>query len=255
MPARPSKGVEVPLVGWAIAGAGPIAVAAILVPLREELVSTNLALILVVIVELAAIAGGRGAGVLAAITAALSYDFFLTKPYLKLRIDKADDLETALILLAIGLVVGQLAVVARRRRVAAARGSDEVQRLHRVAGQAATGAPVADLVLAVEAELSGLLRLRDCRFERTPDEGAALPRLERNGAISGVHFRRFVGEEFALPTDGVELPVLGRGRAFGRFLLVPDPNEGASLEERFVAVALSDQLGAAMAAEESLSNS
>src|SRR5581483_1915176 len=40
-----SRGIEVPLVGWALAGFGPIVVAAALVPLREELVSTNLALI------------------------------------------------------------------------------------------------------------------------------------------------------------------------------------------------------------------
>ena len=54
--------------------------------------------------------------------------------------------------------------------------------------------------------------------------------------------------EFALPAEGVELLVLGRGRELGRFVLEPDPNEGASLEERIVAVALSDQLGAALAA-------
>ena len=243
-----SRGIEVPLVGWALAGFGPIVVAAALVPLREELVSTNLALILVVVVALSAIAGGRGPGLLAAVIAAMSYDFFLTKPYLHLRIDNADDLETALILLVIGLVVGQIVVVARRRRIAAALGSDEIQRLHRVAEQAAAGAPIDDIVLAVNAELTGLLHLRDCSYEAQPSPSAELPRIERDGRISGVHFRRFAGEEFALPIDGVELLVLGRGKEFGRFVLLPDPERGASLEQRVVAVALSDLLGAALAA-------
>jgi hypothetical protein len=43
--------------------------------------------------------------------------------------------------------------------------------------------------------------------------------------------------------------VLGRGQTFGRLVLEPDPNVGVSIEERVVAVALSDQLGAALAAE------
>ena len=33
----------------------------------------------------------RGAGALAAVISAVSYDFFLTKPYLSLNIDSADD--------------------------------------------------------------------------------------------------------------------------------------------------------------------
>jgi hypothetical protein len=43
--------------------------------------------------------------------------------------------------------------------------------------------------------------------------------------------------------------VLGRGKAFGRLVLVPDLSVGVSIEERVVAVALSDQLGAALAAD------
>src|SRR5262245_57684166 len=86
----------------------PIAVGALLVPLRQEPVSTNLALILVVVVVLAGAVGGRGAGVLAAITATLAFDFFLTQPYLSLHIHSADDVETAVLLLIVGLLVGQL---------------------------------------------------------------------------------------------------------------------------------------------------
>jgi len=233
--------------GWALAVLGPIAVAALLVPLRDELVSTNLALILVVVVVLAAVAGGRAPGAVAAVTAALSYDFFLTRPYLSLSIDSADDVETTLILLAIGLIVGQLVTVARRSRSAASRGADEVARLHRVAELAAGGCGLDDLADAVCRELTGLLDLRSCRFERPP-HGPPLPRLERGGAVVGGQ-RRMVGDEFALPEEGVELPVLGRGQQYGRLVLAPAPGTSASIEERVVAVALSDQLGAAIAAD------
>lgn len=235
-------------IGYVIAGIGPIVVAALLVPVRDDLVNTNLALILVVVVVLAAMAGGRGPGLLAAVVTTMSYDFFLTRPYLSLRIDSTDDIETTVILLVIGLLVGQLVVSARRSRRAAARGADEVARLHRVAEQAASGVPVEDIVRSVETELSGLLGLRECTFERPPF-GSELPLLERTGAISGIRVRRYVGDAFALPVDGVALLVLGRGEEMGRLVLRPNADEGASLEERIVAVALSDQLGAALAAE------
>ena len=55
--------------------------------------------------------------------------------------------------------------------------------------------------------------------------------------------------EFTLPAEGVEIPVLGRGRQVGRLVLEPEPDVGVSLEERIVAIAISDQLGAAVAAE------
>ena len=72
-----------------------------------------------------------------------------------------------------------------------------------------------------------------------------MPRLERNGAVTGATERRFVGGELSLPPE-VELPVLGRGRELGRFVLVSDGLSGASIEARTVAVALSDQLGAVL---------
>jgi K+-sensing histidine kinase KdpD len=234
--------------GFALAGLAPIAVAAALVAVRDEFDAANLALVLVVVVVLAAMLGGRPAGAMAAVVSALSFDFFLTKPYLTLQIDSADDIETMLILLAIGLLVGELVTRARRAQGRAARGADEVARIHRVAELAAGGAEVEDVVLAVEAELTGLLDLSECRFD-TETSAVALPILERNGAVAGAGTtRRFVGGEFALPGDGIQLPVLGRGHQVGRLVLVPSPRSGASLEERVVAVALSDQLGAAIAA-------
>lgn len=60
----------------ALAGIAPIAVGALLVPLREHLGIANLAMILMAVVILTALAGGRIAGAVAAITATLSFDSF-----------------------------------------------------------------------------------------------------------------------------------------------------------------------------------
>lgn len=104
------------VVGLAVGAVGAIAVAALVVPFRDDLDSANLALILVLVVVIAAILGGRRAGALAAITATLSFDFFLVRPYLSMEIESTDDIETALILLGVGLLVGQVASRGRRSR-------------------------------------------------------------------------------------------------------------------------------------------
>ena len=105
--------------------------------LRDHLLNANVALVLVLVVVLAAVGGGRSAGAVAAVSAALSFNFFHTVPYLTLEIDSADDVETTLLLLAVGLAVGQLASYAPPPAAAAARvSSDEIRRIHRVAASA-----------------------------------------------------------------------------------------------------------------------
>lgn len=47
--------------------------------------------------------------------------------------------------------------------------------------------------------------------------------------------------------EGAELLVLARGQPIGRFGLMPEPGTGLSLDQRVVAVALADQVGAVLA--------
>jgi hypothetical protein len=99
--------------------------------------------------------------------------------------------------------------------------------------------------MAAQTELTALLHLRTCRFE-APPFASPLPQLERSGAIPGELRLRQGG--FEIPSEGMELPVLGRGHLLGRFVLDPQPLTGVSLEERVVAVAVADQVGAVLAA-------
>src|SRR3954452_5444083 len=78
--------------GYVVGGLGMLAVALVLVPFRTDIDHANLALLLVVVVVLAAIVGDRSAAVLAAITATICFDFFLTRPYTSMRIESADDI-------------------------------------------------------------------------------------------------------------------------------------------------------------------
>jgi K+-sensing histidine kinase KdpD len=235
-------------VGLAIAGLGPLLVAGVFVPLREHTeVSSNMALVFVIIVVAAAAEGGRVAGAAAAIVSTMFYDFFFTRPFESLKIDRAEDIITTVLLLVIGLVVAELMGLAQRSRVRAEQQRDQEQRVRRVAALAAAGAPIDELVHTVERELAGLLGLQECRYEaRGANEH--LPLIARTGAIEGGR-RRWVGTELSLPAEGAEIPVVGRGRPMGRIVLVPDWEVGVSIDERAIAVTLADQLGAALASE------
>lgn len=229
----------------ALAGLVSIAVAALLVPLRDEIDNTNLALILVLVVTIAAIVGGRVAGAVAAVMSTLAFDFFLTRPYLSVRIDSADDLETAGILLAVGLLVGEVAARGRQSRRAREQAATAIQRVTRVVDRIAHDAPLEEVAAAVKTELTELLALADCWVELPPFTWV-LPRLERGGTIQQSEHRYSEGG-FALPRDGVELPVLERGCEVARLVLLGDPDVTVTIEERVVAVALADQLGSAIA--------
>jgi Domain of unknown function (DUF4118) len=233
--------------GLAIAAFGPLLVSGILVPFRDDLAAANIVLVFVLVVVLAATVGTRVSGAVAAIVSAMSYDFFFTKPYQSLKIDRSDDIQTTVLLLVIGVLVAEIVTFSRRHRRASEQRGDEITRLHRVAELVASNTEAEDVALSVQAELIGLLSLRDCRFETAPF-ASELPALERNGSIAGDH-RHWIGGEYSLPEQGAQIPVLGRGHVYGRLVLVPDLDVGVSIEERIVAVALSDQLGAAFAAD------
>jgi len=236
-------------VGLAIAAFGPLLVAGVLVPFRDDLASANVVLVFVLVVVFGAAAGTRFSGALSAVVAAMSYDFFFTKPYQSLKIENANDLGTTLLLLAIGLVVAEIVAFTRQHRARAETRRDEIQMLRRTAELVAAGTSTDDVLDTVKGELVELLSLVECRYESAPT-ASVLPRIERTGAVDGAH-RRWLGGEFTLPGLGAEIPVVARGQDLGRLVLIPDVSVGVSLEERIVAVALVDQLGAALAADAS----
>ncbi|MGE7385218.1 DUF4118 domain-containing protein [Streptomyces sp. NPDC004126] len=226
--------------------ATPLLVALALVPFRTDLSATNEALILVVAVVAVAASGTRAAGALAALSAAAWYDFFLTEPYQRFAISDGDEIQTAVLLLVVGLIVGQLAVRTRRLRTTVITGAAHLSSLEGSARLAEAGASPDAVVEHVRRELVGLLGLRGCRFEYGTLMGHR-PRLAHDGSL---WFRQGdrITEYTAWPPDGeTELRVVGGGHYYGRFLLEPAPGHPLPSEEaRLVAVALAAQAGAAL---------
>ena len=72
-----------------------------------------------------------------------------------------------MLLLVVGLAVGELAVRGRRARAVAARGRRDLASLQGLGALVAEGEDADYVLLATETELTQLLGLVDCRFEAT----------------------------------------------------------------------------------------
>jgi hypothetical protein len=152
---------------------------------------------------------------------------------------------TELLLLVVGLVVGDLAARGRTQRVAAARGRRHLALLEGVTGLAASGSDPGEVVHEAARELTRLLDLRSCVFTREDPEVTArvLPDGEvRIGEVS------WSTGDLGLPHRGVDLPARGGGAVLGHFVLTPVPGVPVPRDHLAVAVAVADLVGAALAA-------
>lgn len=232
----------------AAAVVAPVAVCALLGVLRALVTNNNAALVLVLVVVAVAATGYRLAGLVAAVVSALSFDFFLTAPYLRFAIAGRDDIETAVLLVLIGLAVTEIALWGRRQQ---ARASTSAGYLHGVVSAARLAAagdtPPSGLVELVGRQIGDVLDLDDCRFDPAPRGEADRPRLQADGSITWRGRTVDVDRE-GLPTlDAIELPVTSAGIERGRFLLVSTSAvRRPDLERRQVAVTLADQAATAV---------
>ena len=169
-------------IGVAIGAPAAIAVGAILTSVRWAVNSVNTALIFMVLVVAVAALGGRAAGAITAVASVMAYDFFHTEPYLSMAIKSRDDIETTVLLLVAGLLVGTIASKARSARHRETATRFEVRRVHRVAEATATGRPPMAVLDVAQDEITALLDLAGCWFEPVPyadDSVAATPGPQR----------------------------------------------------------------------------
>ncbi len=242
-PREPEDGSQ--FIGLAVGVLGSLALSVAMLPLRNHLHNDNMALALVVPVLIAGVIGGRWPGALSAIAAALCFDFFFTQPYQSLRIASGNDIASIVVLLIVAFISAEVGIRARRGGHSARESRTDLDRLYRVIDLAARGGDIEDVVSSARAELIGLFGLIDCAFENTESE-SSLPRLGIRGALEGAQLVA-THTDFLLPPGGVELPVVGRGRVYGRLVLFASESVRASLQKRLVAVAIADELGITLA--------
>jgi K+-sensing histidine kinase KdpD len=232
--------------------AAPLALTAILVPFRTSLPNTDAALALILVVVAVAAFGSRLAGYLAAVSAAVWFDFFLTRPYERFSITRAADIETTVLILVIGVAVTELSVWGHRQQLAATRRAGYLDGINTAAQAVAAGSSAAVLIDDVSRQLVRLLSLRSCTFERGVAGLGRPARLRSDGQVEQP------GRPDILPVDHDGLPtttellVENHGVLQGRFLLTAESHSRPTLEQRLVAVAFADQVGAALAASPSI---
>ncbi len=226
--------------------AAPLALAAVMVPFRASFPNTDAALALILVVVAVAANGYRLAGYLAALSAAVWFDFFLTRPYEELAINRRADIETTVLLLVIGIAVTELAVWGRRQHSAASRRAGYLDGINAAAQAVAAGGSPSDLIEQVSAQLTEVLSLRSCRFQFGVAGLGKPARLLHNGQI--MTGQRTWDVDEGLPADiDTELLAEHGGVLKGRFLMSPAPGARPTMEQRLVAIAFADQVGAALA--------
>ena len=213
--------------------------AASLVAVRDSFGAANVALVLTLVVVLAAVLGGRIAGGVSGVVAALSFNFFFTRPYLTMRVNDWRDVATILLIVAIGLIVGEVSML-RSRRVSETKSYAAALRgLATVTARVAAGDTLAQLVDVIRDSLVDDLGVASVCF----DLGAStqLPTLNRRGGFASTHLVH-AGRGFALPDGGVAVPVAVDGMIRGHLIVQGRRGEAVSLDQRRTIVAMADQL-------------
>lgn len=220
----------------------PILVAALLAAAGTSITTATSALVLVLVVVAFSAIGDRVAGLLAAVSSAVWFDFFLTDPVHRFTISDPDDIEVFVLLVLVGAAVGEIALWGVRQGERAARRRGYLDGVLEAADHAATeGASPEEAARRVCERVSDVLGADSCRYvpDAVPARSAVFllrdGGVERNGVPVDV-------DRDGLPTDSeVVLPVPG-GRSHLRVTAasrVARPNR----EQRRVAVLLADQLG------------
>src|SRR6478609_5513278 len=228
----------------------PLAACGILAPFRDTFANTNAALVLVLLVVAAASTGIRPAGIVAALSSAAGFDYFLTEPYNTLNISDGADIETAVLLLLVGTAVTEVALWGRREQ---ARASREKGYLDGVLGTAATVAAgrssIGELIDHVCRQVVEILQIDGCRFDAGTRSG--LPTLDPTGTVTR-HGRAVDVSRQGLPTDSmIALMVRSGGVTYGQLLLTAATHVvRPSRQQLRVAVTLANQVGAALAGAE-----
>ncbi len=231
----------------AAAAVVPLLACALVVPFRHHVPNTNAALVLVLIVVAAAATGIRVAGIIAAVSSAVWFDFFLAPPYETLHIDNRADIDTAVLLVLVGVAVTEIALWGHRRQAEASRQEGYLNGVTGTAGMVAAGAPRPEpLIESVVDQLVEVLGIDDCRFDSGPV--GDLPQLRRDGTVVR-DSRKIDVDRHGLPTDTeIEVPVQHGGETLGHLLLVASTRIARpSVTQRRIAALLADQVGVALA--------
>jgi len=225
----------------------PLVACGILALFRDTVANTNAALGLVLLVVAAAATGIRLAGIVAALSSAAGFDYFLTEPYNTLSISDRADIETAVLLLLVGAAVTEVALWGRREQARASREQGYLDGVLSTAATVAAGrSSTGELIDQVCRQIVEILQIDSCGFDAGTRSG--LPTLDPTGTVTR-HGRTIDVARQGLPIDSkIALMVQSGGVTYGHLLLTAATRVVRPSQEQLrVAVTLANQVGAALA--------
>jgi K+-sensing histidine kinase KdpD len=236
---------------WVISAsvALPALVCALLATGRSLVSNSAAALILALVIVAAAATGIRAAGLLAAVCSAASYDFFLTQPYYSFTIDSREDVEVTILLILVGAAVTEMALWGRRQQARASRDAGQLDGVLATVGLvAASRESTTSLAHQVGMQIVDLLDIDSARFGAQTGVGGTDCVLQQDGTVTRSGRPVNVDRE-GLPVDTtIVLLALSGGQPRGRYLLTAATRVSRpTLQQRRVAIALADQVGADIA--------
>src|ERR1700722_19004654 len=140
-----------------------VAVTLMSIPLAEHFDRSNIVAIFILTVVLVAVRFGRGAAALAAVLSVCSFDFFFVPPRFSFAVSDVQYILTFIIMLAVGLITGQLTAGLRFQARVAAHREERAVALYEIAR---------DLSGAVQ--IDQVVKISDESIERTFRASAAL---------------------------------------------------------------------------------
>lgn len=248
--------------GGALAGISALVISLLIgiafAPYRDTVGLENVAILYVALVAIAGVAGGRTGGLVAALVAALSYNFFFTTPYNSLRIDSTGQVITVALLFSAGALAslaGHLERRLARRRVVRAlrREALAVEVVADALGARTRGEDPARV--SVEA-IRRLLQARAVA-EVDPDDLAA-PARARSGdglpadlsdlsllderGLEALAQREPFGSDPALPSEGIVLLVATGPASRVAYAILPEGGHAVSRSVRTAVVTIAAEL-------------
>jgi hypothetical protein len=207
------------------AAVGPIVaigLGVVLIPLRDLTVASNFTLAFLALTIVVGEFGGRIAALATAVVSAMSLDFFLTRPYMRLAIHDKNDLVAFLGLAGCGLLAASLGAPRRERDAVRRR----VDLLHRALRQVESGGPAGSRVEQLAEAAVGSLPLsalfvRDDDGELVGGFGEKSLAVRTPGAVispatlATEHPRDWRRRSAPLPADGLRLALVAGARPRG----------------------------------------
>jgi K+-sensing histidine kinase KdpD len=251
-------GIDGEGVVWAVgAFVASLLIGLLVEPFRGTIGLENVVILYLLVVVAAAAIGGRAAGIVAALSAALAYDYFLTTPYHTLVVDSLAQVITVALLVTTGIVASVGGRVRRRSAAVAQAYADAIRLLHWVTETAAAGGAVDRVAAEGLQQLLGarrvsVLRRSPAGFAVTVDIGdtqapldlEALTHLDREGRLSLGHHRVLDGT-MVLPLEGVALDLVARQHPVGYLVVIPGRDVPADRTTRLAVAAMANEVAIA----------